>query len=143
MSPFGQLTSHLGFNGGIDRDFNPVLNYVDELDRHFSRRHHLLNCFIPRFDLEEDSQCYYLYGEIAGASAENITIEPRDKNTLVIYGTTHRPGTGVGSRIKNNSHHVPSPTKAKGAENNDDAKADSSSPIGNLARVSPDRKSVV
>jgi hypothetical protein len=37
-----------------------------------------MNCFIPRFDLEEDAHFYYLRGEIRGAKAEDITIEPRD-----------------------------------------------------------------
>lgn len=34
-----------------------------------------MNCFIPRFDLEEDSHFYYLYGEVPGAKVEDITIE--------------------------------------------------------------------
>jgi hypothetical protein len=56
MSPLGQLSSYLGNHRGIDRDFNHVLSYVDEVDRHFSHRHHLVNCVVPRFDLEEDSR---------------------------------------------------------------------------------------
>jgi HSP20 family protein len=93
MSPFSQLTSfNTGYGTGIDRDFSPVLHYLDEFDRHFSRRHRFVNCFIPRFDLEEDSKNYYLYGDIPGASVEDITVEARDNHTLVIYGKTNRVG---------------------------------------------------
>lgn len=93
MSPFSQLTSvNTGYGGGIDRDFSPILNYIDEFDRHFSRRHRFVNCFIPRFDLEEDSHNYFLYGDIPGATVEDITVEAHDNHTLVIYGKTNRAG---------------------------------------------------
>jgi HSP20 family molecular chaperone IbpA len=93
MSPFSQLTSvNAGYGGGIDRDFSPILNYLDEFDRHFSRRHRFVNCFIPRFDLEEDQHNYYLYGDIPGASVEDITVEAHDNHTLEIYGKTNRAG---------------------------------------------------
>jgi len=92
MSPFTQLTSTLGYGGGIDRDFSPILNYIDEFDRHFSRHHRFMNCFIPRFDLEEDAHNYYLYGDLPGATVNDITVEAHDNHTLVVYGTTKRPG---------------------------------------------------
>jgi len=94
MSPFSQLTlpGMAGYGGGIDRDFSPILNYIDEFDRHFSRRHRFLNCFIPRFDLEEDAHNYYLYGDIPGATIDAITIEAHSNHTLVIYGKTTRSG---------------------------------------------------
>ncbi|KAH8670148.1 hypothetical protein BGZ60DRAFT_406758 [Tricladium varicosporioides] len=88
MSPFSQFN----WGGGIDRDFGPVINFVDEFDRHFSRRHRFVNCFIPRFDLEEDSHFYYLYGEVPGARVEDINIEAHDNHTLVIEGVTKRLG---------------------------------------------------
>jgi HSP20 family molecular chaperone IbpA len=91
MSPFSQLNLG-GYGGGIDRDFSPILNYIDEFDRHFSRRHRFMTCFIPRFDLEEDSQNYYLYGDIPGATANDITVEAHDNHTLVVYGRVTRPG---------------------------------------------------
>lgn len=97
MSPFSQLQLAAGgggFGNGIDRDFSPILNYIDEFDRHFSRRHRFVNCFIPRFDLEEDAHNYYLYGDIPGAVVEDITVEAHDNHTLVIYGKTVRPGPG-------------------------------------------------
>lgn len=95
MSPFSQLSLAAGGGGygnGIDRDFSPILNYIDEFDRHFSRRHRFVNCFIPRFDLEEDAHNYYLYGDIPGANVNDITVEAHGNHTLVIYGKTERPG---------------------------------------------------
>ncbi|KAH7397572.1 HSP20-like chaperone [Cadophora sp. MPI-SDFR-AT-0126] len=96
MSPFTQFQSALGHTGGygngIDKDFSPILNYIDEFDRHFSRRHRFMNCFIPRFDLEEDDHNYYLYGDIPGATVSEITVEANDDHTLVVYGKTGRPG---------------------------------------------------
>ncbi|KAE8443909.1 hypothetical protein EG329_001219 [Mollisiaceae sp. DMI_Dod_QoI] len=94
MSPFSQLTlpGMGGYGGGIDRDFSPILNYIDEFDRHFSRRHRFMNCFIPRFDLEEDAHNYYLYGDVPGATIDAITIEAHSNHTLVIYGKTTRSG---------------------------------------------------
>lgn len=95
MSPFSQLSLAAGGGGygnGIDRDFSPILHYIDEFDRHFSRRHRFMNCFIPRFDLEEDSHNYYLYGDVPGANVNDITVEAHDDHTLVIYGKTIRPG---------------------------------------------------
>ncbi|KAF4634892.1 hypothetical protein G7Y89_g3204 [Cudoniella acicularis] len=80
MSPFSQIGSqigrqvnaHYGYGGGIDRDFSPVLNYLDErrcpqllpLRRRPRRR------------------------------VEDINIEAHDSNTLVIEGVTHRAGAG-------------------------------------------------
>lgn len=118
MSPVGQLSSFLGYHGGIDRDFTHVLNYVDELDRHFSHHHHLVNCVIPRFDLEEDDQLYYLYGEVPGAKADDIAIEPRDKNTLVIYGTIYRPEAKT---LKTNGPLAESTMEATSTKNNAEA----------------------
>ena len=93
MSPFSGLsTIGGGYGNGIDRDFSPILHYIDEFDRHFSRRHRFMNCFIPRFDLEEDAHNYYLYGDIPGASVNDITVEAHDNHTLVIYGKTEKPG---------------------------------------------------
>jgi HSP20 family protein len=95
MSPFSNLNLAAGGTGyghGIDRDFSPILNYIDEFDRHFSSRHRFVNCFIPRFDLEEDPHNYYLYGDIPGANVNDITVEARDNHTLAIYGKTARPG---------------------------------------------------
>lgn len=99
MSPplLTQLNSgltKLGLNSSaIDRNFSPVLNYIDEFDRHFSHRHRFVNCFIPRFDLEEDAHSYYLYGDLPGARVEDLGIEVRDEYTLVIDGhtTQHAP----------------------------------------------------
>lgn len=93
MSPLTQLgLNRLGYGGGIDRDFNPIVNYIDEFDRHFSHRHRFVNCYIPRFDLEEDAHFYYLYGDIPGARVEDISIEASDNHTLVIEGQTLRAG---------------------------------------------------
>ncbi|KAF8849407.1 HSP20-like chaperone [Acephala macrosclerotiorum] len=95
MSPFSQLRSLPGvggYGGGIDRDFSPILNYLDEFDRHFSSRHRFINCFIPRFDLEEDAHNYYLYGDLPGATIETISIEAHSNNTLAISGKTTRSG---------------------------------------------------
>jgi len=97
MSPFSQLSLAAGGGGygnGIDRDFSPILNYIDEFDRHFSRKHRFVHCFIPRFDLEEDAHNYYLYGDIPGANVNDITVEAHDNHSLAIYGKTERPGPG-------------------------------------------------
>jgi len=92
MSPFTQLNSTFSpQGGGIDRNFSPVLNFLDEFDRHFSHRHRFMDYYIPRFDLEEDAQFYYLYGEVPGVRSEDINVEAHDDHTLVISGTTHRP----------------------------------------------------
>jgi len=100
MSPFSQLTSvNSGYGAGIDRDFSPILHYLDEFDRHFSRRHRFVNCFIPRFDLEEDGQNYYLYGDIPGAIVEDITVEAHDNHTLEVYGKTNRAGPRRGEEM--------------------------------------------
>ena len=48
MSSFTQIASHLSYGNTIDRNFSPILNYIDEFDRHFSHRHRFVNCFIPR-----------------------------------------------------------------------------------------------
>ncbi|PVH76142.1 HSP20-like chaperone [Cadophora sp. DSE1049] len=110
MSPFTQLQSALshnygyGYGNGIDKDFSPILNYIDEFDRHFSHRHRFMNCFIPRFDLEEDDHNYYLYGDIPGATVGEITVEANDDHTLVVYGKTGRPGperVGEGEGMSN------------------------------------------
>lgn len=77
---------------GIDRDFSPILYYIDEFDRYFSRRHRFMNCFILRFDLVEDAHNYYLYGDIPGAVVNSITVEAHDNHILVIYGKTVRSG---------------------------------------------------
>ncbi|KUJ15257.1 HSP20-like chaperone [Mollisia scopiformis] len=95
FSQFGSLPGVGGYGGGIDRDFSPILNYIDEFDRHFSRRHRFMNCFIPRFDLEEDAHNYYLYGEIPGATIDTITIEAHSNHTLQIYGKTIRVGPAL------------------------------------------------
>jgi HSP20 family protein len=91
MSPFSQLGHVRGFRGDIDHQLTPVISYLDELNRHFSpNHHHFMNCFIPRFDLTEDDRFYYLCGEVPGAKADEITIEPSNDHTLHIYGTTCR-----------------------------------------------------
>jgi HSP20 family protein len=94
MSPFSQLGSALGgLSSGIDHEFNSAIRHLDQFDRHFSHSHRFMNCFIPRFDLEEDAKFYYVYGELPGAKEEDITIEAHGQNTLVVYGRTHRPVT--------------------------------------------------
>jgi HSP20 family molecular chaperone IbpA len=109
MSPFGQLNWRRCYGRGIDTNFNPILHYIDEIDPHFSNHHRLMNCFIPRFDLEEDDRCYYLRGETPGAKAEDITIEPQDSHTLEISGSVHRYST---------SHSTPRAEEIQSDENN-------------------------
>lgn len=93
MSPFSQLGNALSAHpsNSIDHEFSSAIRYLDQFDRHFSHRHRFMNCFIPRFDLEEDAKYYYLYGEVPGAKVENITIEAHGENTLVVYGRVPRP----------------------------------------------------
>jgi HSP20 family protein len=124
MSPFGQLNLRRGYGGGIDTNFNPILHYIDEIDRHFSYHHRLMNCFIPRFDLEEDDRSYYLYGEVAGAKACDIAIEPQDSHVLEISGSVHRQGTGAvhgtprAEEVQSdeNKHHSSAPTDTSKSE---------------------------
>jgi len=134
MSPFTQITDALNPHVGIDRQFSPILNYIDEFDRHFSHRHRFLNCFIPRFDLEEDPQTYFLYGELPGADVDEITIEAgHDDHTLTVFGTTHRPGQApehsdgtpnsqhaayINVDASNAGHPRPSTSKASEASDN-------------------------
>ncbi|KAH6702972.1 HSP20-like chaperone [Leptodontidium sp. MPI-SDFR-AT-0119] len=113
MSPFTQLQTALGHNygygNGIDKDFSPILHYIDEFDRHFSSRHRFMNCFIPRFDLEEDDWNYYLYGDIPGATVSDITVEANDERTLVVYGNTKRPGPEREGEVKGEGVSNPTP----------------------------------
>jgi len=99
-----------------DRDFGPIVSaIVDRFDHRFSHHHHFMNYFMPRFDLEEDAQFYYLSGEIPGAKVEDVTIEPRDDHTLVIQGTTHSESAGSSAPVQdiNHSHEnqTPAPTE--------------------------------
>ena len=95
MSPFGQLNLRRGYWGGMDANFNSIHHYINEINRHFSNHHRMMNCFIPRFDLEEDGRFYYLCGEVSGAKADDISIEPQDSHVLEISGSVHRHGTGT------------------------------------------------
>jgi HSP20 family molecular chaperone IbpA len=91
MSPLSQFRDQvMGSPLSIDRRFSPLLNYIDEFDRHFSHHHRFINCFIPRFDLSEDSKNYYLSGDLPGARTEDIWVSARDERTLAVEGTTHR-----------------------------------------------------
>jgi len=139
MSPLSQLAFHRGYNGGIDHDFSPILRYIDELDRHFSHHHSFMNCFIPRFDLEEDDRFYYLCGEIPGAKADDIVIEPHDDHTLIIYGATHRPSTGPLGPKQNQidgEHPLPPPTRVSGTKLTEEAEFDPSDPTDKPAFTS-------
>lgn len=49
-----------------------------------------MNCFIPRFDLEEDAENYYLFGELPGAKVEDIGVEISQGNRLFVWGKTLR-----------------------------------------------------
>jgi HSP20 family protein len=129
MSPFSQLGFHRGYDGSIDRNFNPILHYIDQIDCHFSNHHNWMNYFIPRFDLEEDDRFYYLSGEFPGAKAEDIIIEAQDGHTLVIYGSTHSHSLiPVSSRAEenqsdDNEHPAPRPTRIPSSGNTKDTKA--------------------
>jgi HSP20 family molecular chaperone IbpA len=144
MSPFSQLGSVLGHNN-IDHQFNSALGYLDELDRHFSHRHRLMNCFIPRFDLEEDAKSYYLYGDLPGACAENIAIEAHGENTLVIFGRINRPhreGSSHPNRHSNNPDHntnIPlQGTESKGVPQSENGNTEISVDASNARRPNPD-----
>jgi HSP20 family protein len=83
----------------VDDQFPSAIRYLDELYRHFSNHHQ--NRFIPRFDLTEDDHFYYLCGELPGAKADYITIEPSNDHTLRIYGTIPRLNSGLPSPDQN------------------------------------------
>ena len=53
--PFTQLDSSIGATQGdvVDRNFSPVVSFIDEVYRHFSHHHSFLRCYILRFNLEE------------------------------------------------------------------------------------------
>jgi len=102
MSPFSHLGEAINPGGAIDRNFSPLLNLIDEFDRHFSRHHRFTNCLIPRFDIEEDHTAYYLTGELAGATVSDIAIEAHDDHTLVISGNI--PSTLSMAKSLNGSH---------------------------------------
>jgi HSP20 family protein len=138
MSPINAVGFYGSYSKGIDHEFSPILSYMHELDRHFFH-HHFMNCFIPNFDLEEDDSFYYLCGELPGAKAEDITIEPSNDHTLVIYGATHRPSTGHLSRKQDEigGEHSVSPTQEVGTKFTEEAEVNTS--VANDAPGSPSR----
>jgi len=68
-----------------DHGLSIMTNYVDDIDRFFHHRR-FMHCFSPRFDLEDHARFYLLIGDVPGAKAQDITIEPRGERTLVISG---------------------------------------------------------
>lgn len=58
-----------------------------------------MNCFIPRFDLEEDTENYYLFGELPGAKVEDIGVEVSQGNRLFVWGNTVREQVGSSKEL--------------------------------------------
>lgn len=125
MSPFTQLTNppfniNQNHYTSIDRNLNPLLSFLDEFDRHFSHRHRFMTCFIPRFDLEEDQDRYYLYGELPGAKVEEVGVEVQDGNKLIIWGATRRDGLGRNEGREGEEEFVNVKKEEAGHENLED-----------------------
>jgi len=85
MTPFNTLGQ---IPQSFSQDFSPILSYITSLERHFVSKHPLRSSYLPRFDLEEDTCNYYLYGDLPGANVDDITVEAHEGRTLEVYGTT-------------------------------------------------------
>jgi HSP20 family protein len=92
ITPFTELGS---IPHSFTQDISPIINYISTLEREFRNKHPFRSTYLPRFDLEEDSCNYYLYGDIPGASVENITVEAHEGKTLEVYGTNGKTGVAA------------------------------------------------
>lgn len=72
----------------IEHEAATMTNYIEDIDRFF-HHHRFMHCFSPRFDLEDHSHFFLLTGDIPGAKAQDIIIEPRDERTLVVSRNVH------------------------------------------------------
>jgi HSP20 family molecular chaperone IbpA len=91
-----------------DHDVIAALRFLDDFARHVHERghhHQIYRNFVPRFDLEQHSDSYHLYGELPGFRREDITIEANDGHNLQVSGSI--------SPIK---AQPPPSTKSKGTE---------------------------
>jgi HSP20 family molecular chaperone IbpA len=73
-----------------DHDFIAALRFLDDYaKRIYGRGHHQKSYhhFVPRFDLEQHSDTYELYGELPGFRREDIIIEAHDDHNLQISGS--------------------------------------------------------
>lgn len=73
-----------------DHEFSSAVRFLDEFDRHFSHRHRFIHTWIPRFDLEEYSKNYILFGEVPGLHIKDLSITATDAHNLEITGKTLR-----------------------------------------------------
>ncbi|KAK3337332.1 HSP20-like chaperone [Cercophora scortea] len=71
------------YSSGAQRNSNPELDQLGLFPR---RTEH----FQPKFDVRETQTAYELYGELAGLSRENVTIEFTDTQNLVVRGHIDR-----------------------------------------------------
>lgn len=78
-NPFADITSSL----------QPLFKLFDE-ELTQGRPSHPLRSFQPRFDVREEEHAYQLQGELPGIDSQDVTIEFKDENTLVIRGRTAR-----------------------------------------------------
>jgi HSP20 family molecular chaperone IbpA len=73
-----------------DHDFTAALRFLDDYaKRIYGRGHHqkAYHHFVPRFDLEQHTDTYELYGELPGFRREDIIIEAHDDHNLQISGS--------------------------------------------------------
>ncbi|KAK3695206.1 HSP20-like chaperone [Podospora appendiculata] len=83
--------------------YNPLFRFLDEFDKYSSgaqtNSNHELDLdlfprrtehFQPKFDVRETQTAYELYGELAGLSRDNVTIEFTDTQSLVVRGHIDR-----------------------------------------------------
>ncbi|CBF81205.1 Hsp20/alpha crystallin family protein [Aspergillus nidulans FGSC A4] len=76
-------------------DFAPLFQLLDDYDMHQATRRPNkkvtnVRTFVPKFDVYEQGDRYYLDGELPGVSQSNIEIEFTDPQTLVIKGHSKR-----------------------------------------------------
>ncbi|KAL2864558.1 Hsp20/alpha crystallin family protein [Aspergillus lucknowensis] len=76
-------------------DFAPLFQLLDDYDMHQSARRlnkkvARVRTFVPKFDVYELDNRYYLDGELPGVEQSNIELEFSDPQTLVIKGRSER-----------------------------------------------------
>ncbi|KAL4737471.1 HSP20-like chaperone [Aspergillus similis] len=76
-------------------DFAPLFQLLDDYDMHQAthrpnKKVTNVRTFVPKFDVYEQGDRYYLDGELPGVEQSNIEIEFTDPQTLVIKGHSER-----------------------------------------------------
>jgi len=94
LSPFFARASPFG---DFANSVQPFLRLIDdELSQVANTQRHHIRSFQPRFGVSEKEDAYHLQGELPGIDQQDINIEFKDENTLVVSGRTVREHKGKG-----------------------------------------------